>query len=354
MIHDDPAPNTQASALRTPPCEHAPAADTELAEASQALHARGDQLDIDDDDCHLTLRSGTSIGFGAGDTAILTYPGGEIRFFQSHARNEPALGELTWADLAGEARLLAWAITHESLLAALSAALGLKLSPAAFARNPSTHGERQWLAVEFEDGGLDARWEGCLGLDAAATRALSTNDAWHFDEATATARRERVAIACELHAPAPRLAAAELRSLAPGDVVMLGMRSHTLASLQLVIPADPAHRIESSTWAAEWVDGALTLMRGLPDHTGSTERHPDAGAEKKPDAIATIEVILATPRLSLGRIERLTSGECIPLQHALDHAAVQLRANDSNFASGELVALGDAMGVRIVSIDDSG
>jgi flagellar motor switch/type III secretory pathway protein FliN len=56
----------------------------------------------------------------------------------------------------------------------------------------------------------------------------------------------------------------------------------------------------------------------------------------------------------LGRIERLAAGECIPLQHPLDHATVRLRADSANFARGELVTLGDAMGVRIVSIDDSG
>lgn len=353
MIHGGSALDTE-TASREPPREHMAAPDTELAEAGQALHARGDRLDIDDDGRHLTLRCEAAIGAGAGDAVILAYPGGEIRFLQVRARNEPTLGELVWTDLADEARLLAWAITHESLLAALSAALGWKLLPAAFARNPSAPDDHQWLAVEFDDGGLDARWEGRLGLDAAATRALSANDAWHFDEATAAARRERITSTCVLQTLAPRLAPAELSSLAPGDVLMLGMRSDVLASLRLVVPDDPAQRIESATWGAKWMDGALTLTRPLANDAGMVERHPGADAAESPDAIAAIEAIIATPRLALGQIERLAAGECIPLQHPLDHAAVRLRVGGANFAHGELVALGDALGVRIVSIDDSG
>lgn len=354
MIHGGSALDPGTAASREPPREHMAAPDAKLAEACQTLHARGDRLEIDEDDRHLTLRCIAATAPDANDAVILTYPGGEVRFLQTRARNEPTLGELAWTDLAGETRLLAWAITHESLLAALSAALGWKLLPAAFAGNPSAPGDHVWLAIEFDDGGLDARWEGHLGLDAAATRALSANDAWHFDAATAAARRERIALTCELQAPAPRLAAAELGPLAPGDVLMLGMRGDVLASLRLVIPADPAQRIESVTWGAKWMDGTLTLTRPLANDVGMVERHPDADATASPDAIAAIEVVIATPKLTLGRIERLATGECIPLQHPLDHAAVRLRVGGANFARGELVALGDALGVRIVSIDDSG
>lgn len=354
MIHGGSALGTGTTASHEPPHERVAVPGADMAEAVRTLLARGDRLDIDDDGRHLTLRRDGAPDPDSGDAVILTYPGGEVRFLQSHARNEPALGELAWTDLAGEARLLAWAITHESLLTALSAALGWKLLPAAFARNPSAAGDHQWLAVKFDDHGLDARWEGCLGLDAAAARALSANDAWHFDEATAAARRERITLTCELQAPTPRLALAGLRSLAPGDVLMLGMRSDTLASLRLVVPADPAQRIEAATWGAKWTEGALTLTRPLANDAGMTEPHSDAGAMEHPDAFAAIEVIIAAPQLALGRIERLAAGECIPLQHPLDHATVRLRADGANFARGELVTLGDAMGVRIVSIDDSG
>ena len=361
MSHGDSAPETAAPSESLP--GHLPPPDAGLVGAIQALHARGDRLDVQDENGgQLTLRCDAALHPRSIGAVTLTHSDGDILFVQTLARNEPALGDLSWQDLTGEARLLAWALAHEKVLAALSNALGRKLLPAAFVRHHAAI-DRQWLTLEFDDAIQDARWEGILGLDAAAMRALAANDAWRFDEAAAAARRERIAFTCEVHAPAPRLALTVLRSLAPGDVLMLGMRSDTLASLCIVIPADPAQQIESMIWGAKWSDGALTLTRHLANDAGMAEQQSDNAAAKNPDAAGAspldmlpvnVEMIIATPRLTLGQIERLAPGECLPLQQPLDHATVRLRVNGAAFARGELVALGDTLGVRIVSIDDSG
>lgn len=360
----DVATGVQPASLRG----HLPDVDPEWAATVQALLARGDTLDAAADGGRLVLRCETAPGSRAPTLVQLAHADGHILFAQTLGRNEPTIGDLAWHDLAGEARVLAWALSHESLLTALANAFGEQPVPEAFLHDEPATGRHHWLALTFDDAEREVHWEGRLGLDTAAARALAANTAWHFDAQAAAARRARIVVGCELLAPAPPLAVAQLRTLARGDVLILGTRSIALASLRLVVPAGDAQAVESVTWGAKWTDGALTLTQRFAMDAGMTAHAADDDAPQSteiPEATpaaaspldtlpARLEVVLATPRLSLGEVEHLAPGQILPLQASLDHATATLRVNGTPFARGELVALGDTLGVRIVGIDDSG
>lgn len=347
-----------------------PVVDQEQAAIARALLARGDTLDSDVDGRHLVLRCGAPPQPAPTNAVQLAHADGHALYAQTLARNEPTLGDLAWQDLAGEARMLAWSLSHEALLSSLSDALGQPLSPDALLHGAVAPDRWHWLTLAFDHADGDLHCEGWLALDAAAARALAVNPGWHFDAEAAAARRARTVLACELLAPAPRVDLATLRGIAAGDVLMLGTRSIGLASLRLVVPSDAAQPAVSVTWGAKWADGALTLTQrfamdadmaeeGSDDDTAQAAGTPDdaapAIATSPLDALpAHVEVVLATPRMSLGEVEHLSPGQVVPLRESLDHAAVRLRVNGAAFARGELVALGDTLGVRIVSIDDSG
>lgn len=362
----DTAAHAQPESLRG----RLPEVDAEHAAATQALLARGDVLDTAADGRHLVLRCAAPPHPGPANAVRLAHADGHVVYAQTLARNEPTLGDLAWQDLTGDARVLAWALSHEALLSSLSGAFGQPLSPDAFLHDAFAPSPYHWLTVTFDEVAKDLHCEGWLALDAAATRALAANAGWHFDAETAAARRAHTMLACELLAPAPRIEVATLRSIADGDVLMLGTRSISLASLRLMVPAETAQSSGSVTWGAKWVDGALTLTRRFAMDANMVEEaseddapHAAAAANHAAPAVlaspldalpARVEVVLATLRISLGEVEQLSPGQIVPLQESLDHAAVRLRINGANFARGELVALGDTLGVRIVSIDDSG
>jgi len=69
--------------------------------------------------------------------------------------------------------------------------------------------------------------------------------------------------------------------------------------------------------------------------------------------IAGVEVLLeahlGSARMSVGDLMKLKSGDCVPLDAALNQD-VQLRLNGKTIAHGELVTVGENFGVRILEI----
>jgi flagellar motor switch protein FliN/FliY len=63
----------------------------------------------------------------------------------------------------------------------------------------------------------------------------------------------------------------------------------------------------------------------------------------------TLEARLGSAAMTIARLMELKAGDCVPLDAALN-SDVELRLNDVTVARGELVAVGDSFGVRIVEI----
>jgi flagellar motor switch protein FliN/FliY len=78
-----------------------------------------------------------------------------------------------------------------------------------------------------------------------------------------------------------------------------------------------------------------------------------ASASIDQDLIAGVEVTLearlGSAVMSVAKLMELKAGDCIPLDAELNRD-VELRLNGVTVARGELVAVGDSFGVRIVEI----
>jgi|CXWL01.1.fsa_nt_gi flagellar motor switch protein FliN/FliY len=62
-----------------------------------------------------------------------------------------------------------------------------------------------------------------------------------------------------------------------------------------------------------------------------------------------VETYLGATSMTIAELNALTSGSVVTLEAALN-TLVELRVNGVTFATGELVAVGDKFGVRIVSV----
>lgn len=272
-----------------------------------------------------------------------------------------------WSDYSGRSRLLAWSLAHEDTLVQLSEALGVPLLPVA-ERTPDavdgTEADAAWLGFSLEDmyepeAGATAYYRsGELQLPAAwLTRMLGRAEPLDPDNPLPDLARWNdlpapVAIACA----GPRLDAAEWAALRPGDVLVLGNRAQP----------PPLHAdANGRRWAlASNHDGCRIAgpMQTIPTLLESSpmNEHDDAPADAadapKDDGDAAtrslpvlVEFELGRLELTLGELAGLQPGYVFPLPAFVEGANVTIRANGRASGRGELVAVGDTLGVRLLS-----
>ena len=84
----------------------------------------------------------------------------------------------------------------------------------------------------------------------------------------------------------------------------------------------------------------------ITDHEGSPTAADADPARRLP---VRLEFELGRSELSVGELADLQPGHVFPLATALEGANVAIRANGRDVGRGELVAVGDTLGVRLVS-----
>jgi type III secretion system YscQ/HrcQ family protein len=275
-----------------------------------------------------------------------------------------------WNDYTGRSRLLAWSLAHEPTLVQLSDALGVSLLPVAELEPDAIaaiDGDVLWLAFSIEDmyepaDGVAPHYQsGELCLPAAwlgrllgraepldPDHPLPDLDAWRALPAP-------LSIACT----GPRLSAAEWSGLRPGDVIVLGSRSQ---------PPPPHATTNGRRWPlAAHHDGYRITgeMQTVPtlletamnehddapsDGAGSPQdRSPDQGDAVTRNLPVLVEFELGRLELTMGELAGLQPGYVFPLPAFVEGANVTIRANGRASGRGELVAVGDTLGVRLVS-----
>lgn len=137
----------------------------------------------------------------------------------------------------------------------------------------------------------------------------------------------------------PMMAAAELRGLAPGDVVLLDPAPFD-ADGNLIVLLDAG----AGPWLrAALLDGRLHLMAELDGHMD--EPHP-LPAQRLDDLPVRLDCELARLDMPLGRLRELAVGQVLDL--GVDAAnAVSLRVNGQLVAMAEMVRIADRVGLRI-------
>lgn len=291
------------------------------------------------------------------------------RFAVRLDRNATPAASPDWTDYTGRARLLAWSLANEQALVQLSEALGVSLVPVAEVEGDAGDAaDAMWLAFSLEDlyepeaGSAAYYRSGDLRLPAAwLTRLLARAEPLDPDQPQPSLERWQplpvpVSIACS----GPRLAPQEWAALRPGDVLVLGSRKqppplHASANGRRwpVAHAAEGYRLTGP------MQTIPTLLESSPMNDNDAAQGDSAAATEAapaPDAATRalpvlVEFELGRLEMTVGELAGLQPGYVFPLPAFVEGTNVTIRANGRATARGELVAVGDTLGVRLVAWD---
>ncbi len=168
--------------------------------------------------------------------------------------------------------------------------------------------------------------------------------------------------------PAPSLELAELQTMAQGDVLLLPNGSKMIVHLQVAgrtlaagQPGAQGRQLSVRLLETNTYSGSQTAMKKYPNTTPQSEQ-PLPSAQSL-EAIRTDETSLESPGtipvqlqirlgqvvMSLGELQELRAGAVVSLGRNLDDP-VEILAGNKLVARGEIVAVEDQLGVRILQV----
>ena len=262
------------------------------------------------------------------------------------------LGEREWWDFTGESRLLAWALAHSGLLEGLGRILREPLMPSALIDGiPSESDANE--ALEFSATTADGRkTTGCVSLSPAMVARLASFPGWQRSAPTiAPWLKLRGPLRVELRGISFPLGV--LRASEMGDVLILGDRTGCWRNLQVsLVGARGSTRLR--TWSATY-DGTRLLATPAPTNSTLELIMSDPNAAGAADHIpVSLDFDLGNLALPLGELASLKPGYVFELPNSLDTVRVVIRANGTRVGHGELVAVGDVLGVQLLALETDG
>ena len=268
-----------------------------------------------------------------------------------------------WTDYSGRSRVLAWSLAHEAPLVRLSDAFGVVLTPQVDV-DAAAPAEADALWLDFivdEDPGDDGAsrmpsLQGALRAPPAWTdRLLERADPPYDDPVPLPARWRELGTTVSVLWRIPPLPWADWSRLRPGDVLVAGRQSRPpraqACAAGLAWPIAP----ESGGWRIDGPPAPLpsavqeaSPMSDTPQDDGNPAAAPDgdALARRLPVDIA---FELGRSELRIGELSALQPGYVFPLAAPVEGMNVTIRANGQAVGQGELVAVGDTLGVRLLS-----
>lgn len=268
-----------------------------------------------------------------------------------------------WTDYSGRSRVLAWSLAHEASLVRLSDAFGVVLTPQVDV-DAAAPAEADALWLDFivdEDPGDDGAsrmpsLQGALRAPPAWTdRLLERADPPYDDPVPLPARWRELGTTVSVLWRIPPLPWADWSRLRPGDVLVAGRQSRPpraqACAAGLAWPIAP----ESGGWRIDGPPAPLpsavqeaSPMSDTPQDDGNPAAAPDgdALARRLPVDIA---FELGRSELRIGELSALQPGYVFPLAAPVEGMNVTIRANGQAVGQGELVAVGDTLGVRLLS-----
>lgn len=319
----------------------------------RALHARPRQWTTPAGT--LRLRSGRAPDVDRTDAGVFELDADGTRLGLRLASSPQGDGDtLHWQDHHGRARVLAWSLMHEATLVQISDALGTSLLPLPDAPSTSPAGDVVWLDLDIAPSDGGAPVHGSLRAPSAWLQGLLARaDAEPGPPIDPGAWRQLPTLAT-VAIPAPPLTVADLRSLRPGDVVVVGhvrlppLHAHA-AGLRWPVRAGPdGWRIDGPASPRPRFQEMPRMSETDATDTPTTDQAPVAEdpAGRLP---VEVEFELGKVELRLSEIAALQPGYVFPLPARLEGANVTIRANGQVAGQGELVAVGDTLGVRLLS-----
>lgn len=356
------AVETRASVAR-PLSERLRAIPPDRAAAITRLLGAGSRLLAESDDLQLELRGDVDQLAPQATTIHLGHANGRIPLVFAHEGHGATVGDRSWHDFGGDARLLAWALAYEPLLTRLADLLGTPLLPLEL-RNAPERDADVWHWVEFRfsrQGNEQVR--GLVGLDEPTLDALAGAPGWHRADSDTRVDRNEVPFPCHLLMPVTDVTAALLRELGVGDVILLGSRSLATSTLRFFAHTGAPSLDARHAWLASASAGGISITRPLSAaelrNLTMTESEPEPIADDSaevPEADVRdtvpvrVDLLLDTITLTLAELSAITAGQTLELHQPVEGMHVELRANGAVFGSGELVSLGETLGVKVTRI----
>lgn len=261
------------------------------------------------------------------------------------------LGARAWWDFTGESRLLAWSLAHTGLLEGLGRILREPLMPSALSDGPLPHSD---TGVELSFSAVMANSRttmGWLSIPAALVERLASHGGWRRMTSTVpgwlklpgTVRLELCGISFSLGV---------LLASGLGDVLVLGNRGSLWRKLQLTLIATRSET-PLRTWSVSHEGTRLTVTSGAL-HPPMELIMSDKLGNPAENIPVSLDFDLGNLAVPLGELATLKPGYVFELPGSLDHLRVAIRANGTRIGQGELVVVGDVLGVQLVSLDVDG
>lgn len=348
-----------ADATSSPTPRHAPLRErlprlsATQADTLRSLHARPRQWTTAGGS--LQLRGGRPPSGTAGDGGLFELDADGVRLGLRLSSAPQAEDDgLHWQDRRGRARVLAWSLAHEATLVQISEALGTSLLPLPDAPLEAPAADTLWLDLDFAavDG---ATVHGTLRAPASWVQALLARaDAGPPPQVDPGHWRQLPVIAT-VAIVAPPLTLADVRSLHPGDVIVVGNTRlpplhASAAGLRWPVRTGP------DGWRIDGPPTPRPRHQETPrmsetDATDAPQTEDATPAAEDPAGRLPVEVEFEVGKveLRLSDIAALQPGYVFALPVHLEGANVTIRANGRVAGQGELVAVGDTLGVRLLS-----
>src|SRR5690606_9879831 len=285
---------------------------------------------------------------------------------------------LHWSDFSGRSRILAWSLADEQPLMRLSEALGVALTPLLEGSGGDGGGAGDgdlWLDFLIDDEPPDEDPDaarrapavhGSLRLPAAWAEGLLVRAEPPFeDDAPPPLGRWRdLPATVSLQFQIPPLSADDWDALAPGAVFVVGRSGRRPAVQARACGRAWPLALVTGGWR---VEGTSQIIPGIQENPMSENQasagegedqdksvegapaaapDPDAASRKLPVEVA---FEIGRMQLPLGKLAELQPGYVFPVPAQLEGANVTIRANGEAVGQGELVSVGDTLGVRLLS-----
>ena len=279
---------------------------------------------------------------------------------------DPGGDGLRWSDHVGRARVLAWSLAHEASLVRLSDALGLSLVPRLEAPSGDAaladEAGGTWLSFAVDDaaaGDGAAPVAGMLRVPVAWLPGFVERAERPFaDEPLPPLGAFRALPArVSLQFSITDMPMRDWRGLRPGDAIVVGRRgkpprfaAHAAGRAWPLVAAPEGLR----------VDGPAQALP--PPHSPPFRQEPsamtDQDASDASPAISDdparqlpvrVAFELGEVELALGALADMQPGYVFALPAHLEGANVVIRANGAIAGRGEVVAVGETLGVRLLS-----
>jgi len=295
-----------------------------------------------------------------GEVMVLEGDGARVRLQLDSGLALDADTGLHWSGYRGRSRVLAWSLAHESQLMKLSQALDVALIPvvddgAASLQSLQARGDDDglWLGFRVLDGAAQLRARGHLRIPPGwVDRLLQRSEL--FERARGDGDGDSYRDWSQLPVPlalswdGPILRYAQWRQLRVGDVLVIG----NFQRLPQMRARAPGCAWPLAPGAEGWrIDGPAQFLSTHEETSAMSdpESAAEAPAATGPDVPVRLEFDLGRLECRYEDLQGFQPGYVFALPSRLEGANVVIRANGRDAGRGEIVAVGDTLGVRLLS-----